>query len=102
MTASMVFAPLVGWPVIFALAGVTLAMLVLALWRGLPGWWLRGLGLVALLGALANPALQEEERANLSDIVILVVDESASQGLGDRTAQTEAAVARRSVRRRLS
>jgi hypothetical protein len=93
MTASMVFAPLVGWPVIFALAGLALALLALALWRGLPGWWLRGLGLVALLAALANPALQEEERANLSDIVILVVDESASQGLGDRTAQTEAAVA---------
>ena len=93
MTASMVFAPLVGWPVIAALAGLTLALLALALWRGLPGWWLRGLGLVALLGALANPALQEEERANLSDIVILVVDESASQGLGDRTAQTAAAVA---------
>ncbi len=93
MTASMVFAPLVGWPVIFALAGLTLALLAVALWRGLPGWWLRGLGLVALLGALANPALQEEERANLSDIVILVVDESASQGLGDRKAQTEAAVA---------
>jgi len=93
MTASMVFAPLVGWPVIFALAGLTLALLALALWRGLPGWWLRGLGLVALLAALANPALQEEDRADLSDIVILVVDESASQGLGDRKAQTEAAVA---------
>ena len=93
MTASMVFAPLVGWPMIAAFAGLTLALLALALWRGLPGWWLRGLGLVALLGALANPALQEEERANLSDIVILVVDESASQGLGDRTAQTAAAVA---------
>lgn len=93
MTASMVFAPLVGWPVIFALAALAVALVALALWRGLPGWWLRGLGLVALLAALANPALQEEERANLSDIVILVVDESASQGLGDRTAQTEAAVA---------
>ena len=93
MTASMVFAPLVGWPVIFALAALAAALVALALWRGLPGWWLRGLGLVALLAALANPALQEEERANLSDIVILVVDESASQGLGDRTAQTEAAVA---------
>jgi hypothetical protein len=93
MTASVIFAPLVGWPLILALAGFAVALVGLALWRGLSGWWLRGLGLAALLAALANPALQEEERANLSDIVILVVDESASQGLGDRTAQTAAAVA---------
>jgi hypothetical protein len=93
MTASVVFAPLVGWPWIAGLGLVGLLLVGLALWRGLSGWWLRGIGLAALLAALANPALQEEERANLSDIVILVVDESASQSLGDRTAQTEAAVA---------
>ena len=93
MMQSVVFAPLVGWPVIAALVGVAVLMVVLALWRGLPGWWLRGLGLAALLAALANPALQEEVRQNLSDIVILIVDESASQGLGDRRDQTAAAVA---------
>jgi len=93
MTASVIFAPLVDWWLIAALGGVALLLLVVALWRGLAGWWLRGLALAALLGALANPSLQEEERQNLSDIVILVVDESASQGLGDRRAQTEAAVA---------
>ena len=92
MTASLVFAPLVGWALIAALGSVALVLLAVALWRGLSGWWLRGLALVALFGALANPSLQEEERQNLSDIVILVVDESASQGLGDRRAQTEAAV----------
>lgn len=93
MTQSVVFAPLVDWLAIYALAGVAVALVVLAVWRGLAGWWLRALGLAALVLALANPALQEEERANLSDIVILVVDESASQGLGDRAAQTARAVA---------
>jgi hypothetical protein len=93
MTQSVIFAPLVGWPVLAALAALAVVFVGLALWRGLPGWWLRGLGLAALLAALANPALQEEERQNLSDIVILVVDESASQSLGDRQAQTDAAVA---------
>ncbi|MBL9050022.1 MAG: hypothetical protein JNK19_07920 [Tabrizicola sp.] len=91
--ASVVFAPLVGWPLILALAVLAVVLVGLALWRGLVGWWLRALGFAALLAALANPALQQEERANLSDIVILVVDESASQGLGDRRAQSEAAVA---------
>ena len=93
MTASVIFAPLVEWWLIAALGGGALFLLAIALWRGLSGWWLRGMALAALLGALANPSLQEEERQNLSDIIILVVDESASQGLGDRRAQTEAAVA---------
>jgi hypothetical protein len=92
MTQSVVFAPLVGWPLIWGLIALAVALVALALWRGLSGWWLRALGFAALILALANPALQEEERANLADIVILVVDESASQSLGDRRAQTEAAV----------
>jgi hypothetical protein len=93
MSASVVFAPLVPFVLIYVLAGLAVALVAFALWRGLSGWWLRGIALGALVLALANPALQEEERQNLSDIVILVVDESASQGLADRRAQTEAAVA---------
>ena len=93
MTATVVFAPLVSPWLVYALAGAAVALVAFALWRGLSGWWLRALALAALVAALANPALQEEERQNLSDIVILVVDESASQALGNRRAQTEAAIA---------
>jgi hypothetical protein len=92
MNATVIFAPLVGWDLLAAFGAVALVLLGVALWRGLTGWWLRGLAVMALLGALANPSLQEEQRQTLSDIVLLVVDESASQGLGDRRAQTEAAV----------
>ncbi|WP_431298518.1 hypothetical protein [Tabrizicola sp. BL-A-41-H6] len=94
MTQTLIFDPLVPWVVIAALGGLAVVLLAVAVWRGLGGWWLRGLALGVLLVALANPALQEEERSPLNDIVILVVDESASQGLGDRAAQTEAAIAR--------
>ena len=89
----LVFDPLVGWPVIWALCGVGLVLLALALWRGLGGWALRGVSALALIGALANPSLQEEERAGLNDIVILIVDDSASQGLDGRAAQVAQAVA---------
>ena len=94
MTAHLVFDPLVPWPLLWALGGVTLLMLALALWRGLPGWFLRGLGLAALLAALAGPGLQSEDRQNLSDIVIVLVDVSASQGLGARSDQTRRALTR--------
>jgi hypothetical protein len=42
---------------------------------------------------LFNPSLQQEDRALLSDIVILVVDESASQRISDRPAQVVEAIA---------
>ena len=90
----VVLAPLVPWVVLWALAGLAAVLVGIALWRGLAGWWLRGLTACALLAALANPSLQEEDRAALTDIVLLVVDESASQALGDRAAQTAEAVAR--------
>jgi hypothetical protein len=88
----IIFDPLVPWPVLYAAAGLALAVLVLALWRGLSGWWLRGLTAAVLLAALANPSLQTEERSPLPDIVIMVVDDSASNHVSDRGAQTEAAV----------
>ena len=92
MTGTLVLDPLLPWPPIWGLALLGFAAAGLALWRGLPGWWLRGLGAAVLVAALLNPALQQEERAPLDDIVILVVDETASQSLSDRAAQTAAAV----------
>ena len=93
MTANVILAPLVPWPVLWGLGAFALVLLSLALWRGLTGWWLRGLTAVAVLAALANPSLQEEDRAPLSDIFLVVVDESSSQALGDRAAQIEEAIA---------
>jgi hypothetical protein len=93
MTGTVIFDPLLPWPFLWALIGVAVLLLIAALWRGLAGWWLRGLTAVVLLTALANPALQEEDRAPLTDIVIAVVDDSASQSLGDRTDQTAKALA---------
>ncbi|MCP1168756.1 hypothetical protein [Limimaricola litoreus] len=92
MTGTVIFDPLLPWPALWTLAALTAAVVALALWRRLPGWWLRALAGIALLAGLANPALQREERQPLSDIIVAVVDESASQGLSDRAAQTEAAL----------
>ena len=93
MTGTVIFDPLLPWPFLWVMIGVAALLLIVALWRGLAGWWLRGLTAAVVLTALANPALQEEDRASLSDIVVVVVDDSASQSLGDRTAQTAKALA---------
>ncbi|SFP79759.1 hypothetical protein SAMN04488047_1133 [Tranquillimonas alkanivorans] len=90
---SVIFDPLLPMPVLWAAAGLAVLFVAFAVWRGLSGWWLRGLAAAALLAAVANPSLQQEDREPLTDIVILVVDESASQRIADREAQVADAVA---------
>lgn len=94
MTDTILFSPLLPMPLIWAFAALVAVLVAFAFWRGLAGWWLRGLAGLAILAALLNPALQAEDRTPLSDIVLVVVDESASQSLTVRPAQIEAAVAR--------
>ncbi|MBY6090774.1 glutamine amidotransferase [Maritimibacter alkaliphilus] len=94
MTSTVIFDPLLPWPLLAGLGAVMLAFIGLALWRGLRGWPLRGLAAVVVLGALTGPSLRQEDRAPLSDIVLLVEDRSASQQLSDRAQQTEAAAER--------
>jgi hypothetical protein len=93
-SGSLILDPLLPMALVAVLAALAALFVGLALVRGLPGWWLRGLTAAVLLAALANPSLQQEDRAPLSDIVIAVVDESASQGIGDRAAQAQGALAR--------
>ena len=85
--------PLLSWGAIAALAALMTLVVALAFWRGLRGWGLRALAALVLLGALANPSIQREDREALSDIVIAVVDESASQTIADRPAATARALA---------
>lgn len=92
-TQDIVFAPLVPVLALWVLAALAAAMVALALWQGLRGWWLRGLAALAVLAALANPSLQNETREPLSDIALVLVDDTASNRIGGRDAQTEAALA---------
>ena len=94
MTGSVVFDPLVPWLVLAIVAAAMILGVGLALWRGLSGWALRFLAGLVLIGALTGPAFQQEDRTPLTDIVVLLEDQSASQSLSDRRAQTaEASVA---------
>ena len=92
MTQTVIFDPLVPLAVLWALTALAAVLLGFGIWRRLAGWALRALAAGFLLVALAGPSLQEEDRKALSDIVILVVDQSASQALAGRPEQIEAAV----------
>lgn len=94
MTDALIVAPLIPMLALYGLAAAALVIVGYSLWRGLSGWALRGLGALALLAAIANPSIQREDREPLSDIVIVVVDDSASQRIGTRPAQSATALAR--------
>ena len=51
----------------------------------------RAIALALAVLALANPSFTKEDREPLTSVVVVVVDKSPSQSLGDRAAQTEAA-----------
>ena len=88
MTGTLVFDPLIPWAILTVAGVLSLAAVILAAWRGLAGWALRALAAVVIVAALTGPAYQLEDRAALSDIVVMLEDESSSQSLSDRPDQT--------------
>ncbi len=88
MTGTVIFDPLVPIWLIAALGALAGAGLILALRRKLAGWAFRALAGLGVLAALLGPSYQQEDRTPLSDIVLLVEDESASQDLADRATRT--------------
>ena len=91
MTSTIVFDPMIPAVLLGVVALFSLAAVVLAVARGLQGWALRGAALIVILAALTGPSVQQEDRAPLSDIVLMLEDVSASQKLGDRSVQTKTA-----------
>ncbi|NOD85843.1 hypothetical protein [Ruegeria sp. HKCCD6119] len=88
MTGTVIFDPLIPWPLLAAVGAIAAVGVALALWRGLSGWALRGLAALVVIAALSGPVYQVEDRAPLTDIVLMIEDESASQTLSDRVEQT--------------
>ena len=97
---SVDFAPMVPGLVFWAGALLAAVLVALLLLRRSRGALLRALSLAALLLALSNPTLRQEERESLANIAIVVVDESASQMIAGRPEQ--AAAIRRELETRLA
>ncbi|MGI6851932.1 hypothetical protein [Mesorhizobium sp. 1B3] len=93
MNWSVALEPLLPW---IWLAAVLVPLAVLALVGLLfrqRGSMLRLVALAALAAALINPVLLDEEREPLKSVVAVVVDRSQSQDIGQRTEETDAALA---------
>jgi len=89
---SIGWAPLLPWAIVAGLAALAGAVVLLALWRGSQGAGWRAAAAAALLIALANPSLVEEQRDPLKDVAIVIVDDSPSQNVEPRREQSETAL----------
>ena len=90
MNWSVDFAPLLPDPILWVLALAALALVALLIVRRSRGAFLRLASLAAMIAALLNPTLREEERENLANVAIVVLDESTSQKLSTRPEQSAA------------
>ena len=93
MDNTILFDPSIPLILMAALVLALLALLALAVARRLAGGAWRGGAALCVFLALLNPSVKIEERQPEADIVIVVVDRSLSQGLANRPAQNEAALA---------
>jgi hypothetical protein len=91
MDWSISFDPLVPQWVLISAGAIAVVVAVLLGIINLRGWVLRALAMALLVLALANPAVEREDRESLSSVVALVIDKSQSQRLADREETTTAA-----------
>jgi hypothetical protein len=92
MNLEVIFAPQLPIWLIIGLGVTAAAYLGVSLVARAPGLGWRVAALAAVLLALANPAVLREEREPLDDVAVVVIDESQSQAIGARTAQTKTAL----------
>ncbi|MCF6108845.1 hypothetical protein [Mesorhizobium muleiense] len=93
MNLSLAFEPLISWPLLGVVLAPLLLLALVGLWFRQRGAVFRFAALLALTAALLNPVLLDEEREALKSVVAVVVDRSQSQDIGERTKQTDEALA---------
>ena len=93
MNLSISFEPLVSWPIVAVAALAVLAIALAGLVRRARGSLFRLGAAACLCLALANPAVLNEVRDPVKSVVAVIADRSQSQSIGERSAQTDAALA---------
>jgi len=84
MNAAFQWSPLLGLlPIAFVVA-LALVILVIARWKRAPDFYWRGVLLLLFAALLLNPVVISEVRKGLPDKLLIVLDESASEKIGNR------------------
>jgi hypothetical protein len=91
MGYGIAFDPLVSTPLLIAAGIAALLVALLLLISRSRSAVIRSVAFAAAFLALANPSFTREEREPLSSVAAVVIDKSASQHFGDRTAEAEKA-----------
>ena len=89
---SVDFAPLTAWWLLALVCLPAVALIAWAVVSRTRGAVVRAGAAAALALAIANPVINEEERAPLSTVVPVIVDRSQSQNIGGRTETADAAL----------
>src|SRR5271156_4581496 len=92
MTAHIVFAPLIAWPILACLSALALAACIASLAAGLRGSALRLCGFLLLAAVLAGPRWTTHTATPLPDIALILVDQSQSMDIGNRNAMAARAL----------
>ena len=92
MNLQIEYVPFVSWPVLATFAVLCLTAIIFMIINKRRGTILRAATAVLLLACLANPTIRQDEREQLTDIAVAIVDQSQSQSIGQRTAQTQNAL----------
>ena len=87
------FAPLFPWTAIAGLAALSALLLTYGALRRARGMGWRIVAIAGLVLALANPVAVEEDREDRTDILAVLVDDSASQKIAGRAEATTKALA---------
>ncbi|MGE5513421.1 MAG: hypothetical protein ACM31O_19495 [Bacteroidota bacterium] len=90
MSWSIDIAPMLPPHLFWGAVAFAIVLVAVLFFRRTRGALLRAVALAALLAALANPTLRQEERESLANIAIVLMDESTSQTIGGRPEQMAA------------
>ncbi|MFO1113301.1 MAG: hypothetical protein U1E33_02605 [Rhodospirillales bacterium] len=93
MNTNIVLQPMLPEWLLLTVLAPALLLLLVAIVRRARGWSLRALALLALGAALLDPRIVSEQRQARPDLALVVIDQSASQQIGDRAAVTAGAAA---------
>ena len=84
MAWTIEFSPFLSGAVLGLVAIAAAVLMAVLFWQRRRGVFIRSLSFALLILALANPHVKEDQRERQTNVVVVIVDESASQKMAGR------------------